>query len=413
MPRYQHGLSALSVLLISIASFAEDWPQWRGPTGDNHAPAGATAPVGWADDSGLAWKTAIPGSGNSSPTIVGDRIYLTAGDEAAQTQWLLILDRASGELLDQVVAHEGHLPEGVHGKNTHANSTVASDGQRVFAMFLNDEAPILTAYDLAGKQLWRQRVGGDIRVHFEYGFGSSPVVVGGLVVVAAEYPVEGSGLYAYNAVTGEPAWLAPRPVQVSYSSPAAVSRGGRNLLLMCGNDCFAAYDAASGEELWRRQGPTMATCGTMVWDAERGLAFASGGHPEQFTLAVALDGDHEIVWEHPVKCYEQSLLAVEGHVYAVSDRGVAYCWRATDGEERWKKRLGGNFSSSPLVVGGTIYATNENGTTYVFEANPERFVERGKNRLGDVCYATPAPGDDRLYHRYRDGGQEYLVAIGR
>ena len=110
------------VLTFFTAAFAEDWPQWRGPATNGHAAVDATAPVQWNEDSGLSWNTKIPGRGNSSPTLVGDRIYLTTGDENAKTQSLLILDRNSGKLLKQVTAHEGKLPTNITGKNSHANS---------------------------------------------------------------------------------------------------------------------------------------------------------------------------------------------------------------------------------------------------------------------------------------------------
>ena len=399
-------------LTLAMESIAQDWPQWRGPAGVNHASVGATAPVEWGEDFGLAWKTAIPGRGNSSPTLVGDRIYLTTGDESADTQSLLILDRATGELLKQVVVHEGGLPEGVQAKNSHANSTVASDGKRVFAMFLNDEAPILTACDLNGEQLWQQRIPGETRIQFDFGFGSSPIVVDGLVIVATEFNKQGSGIYAFDAKTGTRSWYAPRPEQFSYSTPALALVEDRKLLLMCGNNSFAAYDPMTGQEVWVQEGTTLATCGTMAWDEKLEIGFACGGHPDGFTSAIRLTGSHDVIWEHRVKCYEQSVLTVKGYVYAVSDAGVAYCWRAEDGEEMWVQRLRGSFSSSPILVRDNIYVANESGTTFVFEANHNEFVQLAKNRLGDEAYATPSPVDGRLYHRFRKQGKEYLAAIG-
>jgi outer membrane protein assembly factor BamB len=205
--------------------------------------------------------------------------------------------------------------------------------------------------------------------------------------------------------------------ELSYSSPSIVPGGGKNQLLMSGNYQVASYAPATGEVLWSLDDTsTRATCGTMVWDEKLGLGFASGGFPDSFTLAVRLDGDHEVVWRNGVKNYEQSLLAVDGYVYATADRGIAYCWRASDGKEMWRERIGGKYSASPLLVGGKIYATNEQGTTTVFEANPERYVGVAQNQLGDSAFATMTPSDGRLYHRYaktEDGKrQEYLVAIG-
>ncbi|TWT96118.1 outer membrane biogenesis protein BamB [Botrimarina colliarenosi] len=407
---------ALALFLASAVD-AQDWPQWRGPTADNHAAPGATAPVAWSEDSGLAWKTPVPGRGHSSPTLVGDRIYLITADESAQTQSLLIFDRSSGELLREVLTHRGGLAARIHPNNTHASSTVASDGERVFALFCNEDAAIVTAYDLAGDKLWQKRVGGFDPQQFQFGFGSSPRLVDGLLVLSTEYDGPESGLYAVDPATGDTVWSAPRVKELSYSTPSITPVDGEKQLLMSGNYSVSSYDPQSGKELWSVEDITArATCGTMVWDKSLGLGFASGGFPDPFTLAIELGGDHKVVWQNSVKCYEQSLLAADGHVYAASDNGVAYCWRAGDGKEMWKSRLGGKFSSSPLLVGKAIYVTSEQGTTHVFEANPERFVRLGENQLGDSGFATPTPADGRLYHRYgkTEGGkrQEYLVAIG-
>ncbi len=399
------------VSLSTCDAIGQNWGQWRGPAGNNHSDSNATAPRKWSDESGLAWKTAIPGRGHSSPTVVGERVYLTTGDEAAGTQSLLILSRKSGELLKTVVVHQGGLPKKLLPNNTHANSTVACDGERIFALFLND-APVLTALDLDGEKLWQERVCGPDPIHFEYGFGSSPILVDGLVIVAIEHHKKGSGIYALDPATGKQVWHAPRAMEHSYSTPGIARLDGANILLMCGNNSLAAYDAKTGKELWIREAPTLATCGTMVWDEHLGLAFASGGHPDQFTLAVNLRGEHDIAWQNNAKCYEQSLLTHHGFVYAVTDAGVAYCWKGSDGREMWKQRLSGKFSSSPLLVGDNIYVTNEAGETFVFEANSNKYVELSRNKLGDSGYATHVPLDGRLYYRFESDGQGYAAAIG-
>lgn len=420
MPKtLQFWLTMLALPWIAVATrtaSAEDWLQWRGPTGDQHAPPGATAPLSWSETEGVAWTTPLPGRGHSSPTLVGDRIYLTTADAEAGTQSLLILDRQSGELLRSLLIHEGGLPARIHPNNSHASPTVASDGQRVFVLFCNDDAAMVTALDLAGEPLWQVRAAAFDPQMFQFGFGSSPMVVGDVVVIASEYDGPESGIYALDAATGAQRWRAPRPKSLSYSTPAPIQYEGKQMLLMSGNSLLAAYDAVDGQELWTVQGSTRATCGTMVADTASGLAFASGGFPGSLTQAVRLDGEHDIVWQNNVKCYEQSTLLVGDYLYEVSDNGVAYCYRTSDGEEMWKQRLGGKYSSSPVLVGDRIYVTNEGGTTFVFAANPERFESLAENQLGDSAFATSTPADGRLYHRYAkqvDGRrQEYLAAIG-
>lgn len=416
------GLFSFLVLTVAWSSgnwtLAEDWPQWRGPSGDNHAASEATAPVAWSENSGLAWVTPVPGRGHSSPTIVGDRIYLTTANVERQTQSLLIYDRQTGKQLAETVAHQGGLTAKLHPNNTHASPTVASDGQRVFAVFNNEKSVWLTAFDLRGEQLWQQRAIGFEPQRYEFGFGSSPVYVDGLVVIASEYDGPESGIVAFDAATGERRWRVDRPQSLSYSTPARASLGGRTSLVTSGNNRFAAYDPQTGQQLWSTAGSTFATCGTMVWSNPHGLVFASGGYPDTFTSAVRATDSPEVVWtNNRVKCYEQSMLVVGDYLYAITDSGLAHCLRCVDGEEMWKQRLGGGFSSSPLLVDGKIYVTNERGTTFVFAASPDGFQSLAENQLGTVAFATPAPVGNRLYHRYASGSgtarQEYLAAIGR
>jgi len=420
MARFAPTLAVVLLLVppvVRAESRAQDsWPQWRGPTGNNHAAADATAPTHWDASTAFAWRTPVPGRGHSSPTVVGQRIYLTTCDETTATQSLLVFDRSSGKLLKQTPAHRDKLPSKIHGNNTHASPTVACDGKQVYALFDNDYAAWVTAFDLEGSRVWQQRVAGFDPQKYQFGFGASPILVGGLLVISSEFDGADSGLYAIEPASGKQLWRAPRPQSLSYSTPIAAGLDGKTQLIMSGNNLVASYDPRTGRALWTTEASTFATCGTMVWDGDLGLAFASGGYPDAFTLAIRIGGDHEVVWQNNTRCYEQSMLVVNGFVYAVADNGVAHCYRAQDGEEMWKQRLQGPLSSSPLLVGQNIYVTNQRGTTFVFAASPDGYSGIAENQLGDEAFATPTPCDGRLYHRYatsKDGPrQEYLVAIG-
>ncbi|MCP4509668.1 MAG: PQQ-binding-like beta-propeller repeat protein [Fuerstiella sp.] len=110
------------------------------------------------------------------------------------------------------------------------------------------------------------------------------------------------------------------------------------------------------------------------------------------------------------------MLIDQGHLYAVDDGGVAYCWHAKSGREMWRSRMRGPVSASPVLVGDTIYASNEKGTTFVFKANPQSFQAVGQNQLGTESFATPTIVDNRIYLRTADGQgvnrKETLYAIG-
>ena len=395
---------------------AADWPQWRGSSWNNHAGLEATAPIEWGSKKGFVWITLVPGRGHSSPTLVGDRIYLTTADTTAETQSLLVYDRQAGKKLRETIVHRGGFPAKIHSKNTHATPTAACDGERVYVLFHNNAAIWATAFDLDGGKLWQQRVTGFNPKKYEFGFGASPILFGNLLIVASEYDGPDSGIYAIDTVTGDHRWKAARPQKLSFSTAMPLGSNDKSQLLISGNQKFAAYDLQDGVELWSTEGSTQATCGSMVWAPKLRLAFASGGFPDKFTAAIQMDSDHQIVWKNKVSCYEQSLLVDNGYVYAVADSGVAYCWRASDGEEMWKHRLGGKYSSSPLLVDGRIYVSNESGATFVIKATPAAFNLLAENQLGTEVFATPAPANGQLYYRFAEGTdenrQEFLVAIG-
>jgi outer membrane protein assembly factor BamB len=176
-------------------------------------------------------------------------------------------------------------------------------------------------------------------------------------------------------------------VKTSYSSPIVAKVGGREMILLSGAAKVSAYDPEIGRVLWQVDGSPNATCGTMVWSED--TVFASGGFPQQETLAVRVGESPAVLWKNNDKSYEQSLLYHDGHLYALNDGGIALCWDAKTGEEKWKVRLGGPVSSSPTLAGGRIYAMNERGITHVYEPNPDQFTKLAENTLGDEGFATP------------------------
>src|SRR5690606_1187361 len=117
--------------------------------------------------------------------------------------------------------------------------------------------------------------------------------------------------------------------------------------------------------------------------------FTTGGYPTNHVSAVAADGSKKLAWENRTRVYVPSLLARDGRLFAVTDAGVAICWTSATGEEVWKHRLSGTFSSSPVLVGDQIIAVNEAGRGFVFAADPQKFKPLGENQLGDEVFASP------------------------
>jgi outer membrane protein assembly factor BamB len=346
-----------------------------------------------------------------------------------QRQFILSLDRRTGMPRWETQISQGGFPAQNHPKNTEATPTVASDGQRLFATFFHHEKIQLTALSPDGKILWQQDLGPFNPQRYKYGYAPSPLIYRNLVIVAAEHDGE-SFITARDRQTGAQIWRTPRPSNITFSSPVVAHVASRDQLLLSGSEMVASYDPVDGRQLWTAPGTTAATCGTMVWEGD--LVVASGGYPKAETLAVRADGSGTVLWTNPQKCYEQSMLAYQGHVYALTDNGVMYCWRINDGKEMWKHRLKGPVSSSPVLAGGHIYWANEEGTWYVFKPNPSRFELVAENKLLDEAFASPAAvaniedgasgastsaTDGRLFIRTATGTgaarKEFLFCIGK
>ncbi|MEL7060666.1 MAG: PQQ-binding-like beta-propeller repeat protein, partial [Acidobacteriota bacterium] len=255
------------------ASAAVAWPQFRGA--EAKGLSSAPAPTSWDLETGknVLWRIDVPGLGHSAPIVWGDRVFLTTavreqGDQSLKPglygdidpvtdegvhRWLVIAyDRASGEELWRREAHRGVPAIQRHTKATHANSTPATDGQRVVA-FLGSEG--LHAYDLDGEELWSVDFGVLDSGYFaapeaQWGFGSSPVLHDGKVIIQVDVQ-ENSFLAALDADTGEVIWRTPRRDVPTWSSPTVIDDGDGGLqVVINGYKRLGGYSFATGEPLW-------------------------------------------------------------------------------------------------------------------------------------------------------------------
>lgn len=395
------------VVLLSTTN-ADDWPVWRGPNGNGISPAETAPAPDWAS-ADPRWKSIVPGRGHASPVVSGDLVAVaTATDDG---QFLLAYDRADGTIRWKTRVHEGGLPEKLHKKNTAASSTPAADAERFYVLFHNGGRLMLTAVDRQGSVVWQTDTGSFV-CDYNFGYGASPTLHGGKVIVASEC---GDGyLAAFSVEDGSEIWRTDRKIPTTYSSPIVAQTGGREQLLISGAEKIWSYDPETGSLLWSAEGTCPVTCGTMVWNDE--AVFASGGYPTKKTVAMKSDGSGEILWENDDKSYEQSLLYHDGHIYTLNDGGIAICWDAATGEEKWKERLGGPVSASPVLASGLIHVMNERSEVFVFRPDPKKFELVSKHQIGDEGFATPAFSGNSVIARIAEWSgedrQEYLVSFG-
>lgn len=393
--------------VLNADTRSNDWLQWRGPNGNGVASVDAVPPADWSVEQAIKWKALIPGRGHASPLVSGDLVLIATATEDGQ--YAIAYERETGEIRWKQRVHDGGVPTELHRKNTAASATPASDGSSFFLLFHQKGRLVLSRLDRDGAILW-QKDTGPFQCDYRFGYGASPALHGDLIFVVSEH--SDGYIAAFRTGDGSEQWRVPRQNKTSYSSPIVARVAGKDQLLLSGAEKIVSYDPASGKLLWETTGGTLATCGTMVWSED--AVFASGGFPNKETIAVKADGSGEILWKNGDKSYEQSLLYHAGHLYTLNDNGIAVCWDAKTGEEKWKVRLGGPVSASPILAGGHIYATNERGITFVFRPNPEAFEKVAEFQLGDEGFATPVFVGNEVFLRTAEEGasrQEYLICV--
>jgi outer membrane protein assembly factor BamB len=417
-PFVRVGIVLACYLGLAVPAGADDahWSRFRGPNGEGKA-AESDIPVQWTEQSFL-WKVPVPGLGNSSPVIWGQRLFMQSASKDGKERLLLCLSTVDGKTIwAQKVPGELVRKPAVHDKNSLASSTPAVDGERVFAYFWDGHNVSLHAFAMAdGKPLWERELGSFTSQH---GPATSPMVYQNIVFLANDQ--DGAAeLMAFNAATGKDVWRAKRQAfRACYSVPLLFEKPGQPVELIVGSTAgLTSYEPQTGKVNWSWSSwpwlnMPLRMVASPVYTQGMFIASTGDGSGERNTTAIRPDGKGTLtpettVWSKTkVLPYVPNVLTLGEHLYFVTDLGIACCMVARTGEVVWSERLGGNFSSSPIMIGDKIYIAGEDGTVHVFRAAP-RFERLAKNALEDGVIATPAVSDHRLFVRTKT----HLYCIG-
>lgn len=403
-------LLALFALPLALApSAAGDWPRFRGPNGTGTAadplpPIDAKAPL---------WKVRLPGRGVSSPVIADGKLYVQSATDAGETRLLLALDPATGKSLwtAELPGKSAHR----HAKNSLASGTPAVADGRVFCVSWDGVALSLHAYTTDGKPLWQQPLG---TFESQHGPGHSPAVYGGLVYVNVDQ--DGSAvLKAFDAKTGEPKWAVDRKAnRASYSTPFLLERPGKPAALVVGTTTeITGYDPLSGKVAWNYPIPWPAgsmplrVVGNPVWAGGRVVCACGDGGGGRYMVAVDPDADPVAkVWDIKKGTpYVPCLLAADGLLFWVGDKGVAAAVEAATGKSVWEEKVSDkDVTASPVLAGGEVFAVNEAGRWFVWKAGKAFDLVR-QGEVGEPVLASPALAGGRLYVR----GDKHLFCFGK
>ncbi len=394
-------------MLESEGEAASYWPRWRGPSGQGLVSRGEY-PDRWSETELVKWKVRVPGRGNSSPVVWGDRIFLTTAHDGGQRLSVLAFRRSDGaQQWETFVPSDG--VEFGHRKNGHASATPVTDGERVYASFGTHG---LVAVDMKGRLVWRTPIAPLDNYH---GSAGSPVLYGESVIIYHDAGAE-SFVGAFDRRTGKPRWRVPRRETVGWGTPVVIRAGARDELIVSSQQRVYAYDPATGATLWTVTGNTSEVVPTPL--VAHDLLFCSSGRAGP-TLAIRPGGSGDVTTTHVAwstprgSPFVPSGVIVGDVLYLVNDmQSVLSAFEARTGQLLFQGRLGEarreGFSSSPVAVGGKVFFTNDEGETFVLEAG-RQFNVLHVNRLGEAVYASPALVDGRWYFRTASS----LVAIGR
>ncbi|MEO1983203.1 MAG: PQQ-binding-like beta-propeller repeat protein [Fuerstiella sp.] len=408
------------VLLFLVVSFTcpvqsadRDWSGWRGPLQNGHATEQGL-PIEWGPES-VAWKTPLPGQGQSSPVISGDRLFLTSALEDGRQRVVMGIDRRNGSILWSHVAWTGE-PEKSHRMNGWASATCVTDGERVYAFF--GKGGGLFCYSVDGYLLWEKNLG-----NFEspWGTAAGPLLVGDLVIQNCDADVN-AFIVGFNRITGKEVWRTKRDDARGWSTPILINVNGHDEVVVNGDKGVRAYEPHTGKELWFCKGfsgrgtPTVTPAGDL-------LHVLCGLRGDTYAVRPGGSGDvtdTHMVWHSP-RNSSRDLPSpiVIGRNSLVMDmrRATLTAYDIASGEEKWRRRVGeaasnGQFCATPVTWDGVAFFVAESGKTFVIKPGEDMDIVAINDvapESNEIFRASITPSNGQLFLR----SDRVLYCIGK
>lgn len=398
--------------LAAAPATAQEWPRFRGLNGTGLSDA--KLPAEWTEKD-YHWKVELPGVGHSSPVLWGDKVFVTSGDGKTGQRIVSCLSTADGKTL-WTKEWEGK-PYPTHLRNSIATSTPAVDAERLYLCWATPESYTVMALDHAGKELWQTDLG---PYKSQHGFGASPIVHEGLVIVLNQPDGDGE-LVALDAASGKVQWKTPRQGKnATYSTPCVYQPAGRPAELIFTNwqHGISGVEPRTGKVNWEISvfevtkqeraiaSPLVAgelilgTCGFVT--AQKHFVAIRPGNGDRG------EQPREVWRLERAVSYLPTPLVKGSRVFQVSEQGIASCLELETGKVVWQERVPGAYSASPVCAGEHIYCVSNDGDVLVLKAADE-FEQLARNRLGEGTQSTPAIAGGRIYFRT----QGHLISLGR
>jgi outer membrane protein assembly factor BamB len=378
------------IALVLALALADDWTQFRGPSGMGVSNE-TGIPLEWSKEKGITWTADLPGVGLSSPVVAAGRVYVTAtsGHEQSLLHVLCFDAKSGAKLWERRFWSTGSTQ--CNRKTNMAAPTPAADATRVFALFATCD---LAALDRDGNLLWYRSLVGDYpTIGNNVGMAASPILHKDTLIVALEN-VGDSFAAAIDARTGVNLWKNARSSKINWTTPVLSSRRGRTEVLFQSPTELTAYDAETGSKVWSHEAEKFSTIPSPI--VADGTVYSPGG---PFLALKPGDGSAERRWESKVLGTATASPSIyKGRLYTVDSAGIVSCADPADGKVLWKSRTKGPHSASPVIVEDRLYLLNEAGATQVLDLKDEGKL-LATNELGDPMLASPAVSGGALYLR--------------
>lgn len=390
-------------LLIFLLFVVEDWPQFRGPSGQGVSEEKGL-PLNWSETKNVRWKVAIPGRGWSSPVVQEDRIWLTTATEEGKSLRAIAIDRNTGAIVQNVEVFRLKSAKLANSKNSFASPTPVIEGDRIYLHFGAFGTACLTQ---SGEIVWKTQLEYD---NGQHGTGGSPIVYQDLLIVSCDGN-DVQFVAALDKLTGKVRWKKMREGYQAYTTPLIVSLPDGDQVISPGAFRAIAYEPKTGKELWHvKYGEGFSNVPRPVYG--HGLVFICTGFQQASLLAVKPDGrgdvtKSKVIWKLDRGVpFTPSPLLVGEELYFVTDNGIATCVDARTGQELWRARLGGNHSASPIYADGRIYFLSEEGESVVL-APGRQLKHLATNQLDGPTLASMAVSGGSIFIR----SQSHLYRI--